>query len=77
MVEHLVQTEGPIYFSAIMERVARAHDFQRSGETVQKIIDSALGRHRYPCSKDIDLDVIWPKGAEISGTANASKACLF
>jgi hypothetical protein len=46
MVEHLVKTEGPIYFDVLVERVARAHGFRRSGETVQKVIDAALGRHR-------------------------------
>jgi very-short-patch-repair endonuclease len=65
MVEHLVQTEGPIYFDVLVDRVARAHGFQRSGETVQKIIASALGRHRYPSSKDLDREVIWPKEAVI------------
>ncbi|MGY3581970.1 very-short-patch-repair endonuclease [Bradyrhizobium sp. USDA 4341] len=61
MVEHLVQAEGPIYFDVLVERIARVHGFQRSGETVRQIIDAALGRHRYPCSKDVDRDVIWPK----------------
>jgi hypothetical protein len=65
MVEHLVQTEGPIYFDVLVDRVARAHGFQRSGETVQKTIASALGRQRYPRSKDLDREVIWPKEAII------------
>jgi hypothetical protein len=69
MVEHLVETEGPIYFDVLVERVARAHGFQRSGETVQKVIDAALGRHRYPCSKDVDRDVIWPTDATIEKIA--------
>jgi Protein of unknown function (DUF3320) len=69
MVEHLVETEGPIYFDVLVERVARAHGFQRSGETVQKVIDDALGRHRYPCSKDVDRDVIWPAHAIIEKIA--------
>jgi hypothetical protein len=61
MVEHQVQTEGPIYFDVIVERISRVHGFQRSGETVQRIIASALGRQRYPRSKDVDREVIWPK----------------
>ncbi|WP_292613267.1 DUF3320 domain-containing protein [Nitrobacter sp. 62-13] len=63
MVDQLVQCEGPIYFDVIVERIARAHGFQRSGETVQRIIKSALGRHRYPSSKDVDREVIWPREA--------------
>jgi very-short-patch-repair endonuclease len=69
MVEHLVETEGPIYFDVLVERVARAHGFLRSGETVQKVIDAALGRSRYPCSKDVDRDVIWPADAIIEKIA--------
>jgi hypothetical protein len=41
----------------------------RSGEIVQKTIDAALGRHRYPCSKDIDREVIWPRGASVEKIA--------
>jgi hypothetical protein len=46
----------------LVERLARAHGFQRSGETVQKVVKSALGRDRYPISRDGDRDVIWKSG---------------
>lgn len=43
MVDHVVEIEGPIYFDILVDRVARAHGFQRSGENVQKAIGAALG----------------------------------
>lgn len=38
MVDHVIEIEGPIYFDVLIERIARAHGFQRSGENVQRII---------------------------------------
>jgi len=35
----------------------------RSGETVQKIVTSSLGRDRFPTSKDGERQIIWPQGA--------------
>lgn len=61
MVDHVIEIEGPIYFDVLVERVARAHGFQRSGETVQKIVAAALGRRRFPSSHDGDREVVWPQ----------------
>jgi very-short-patch-repair endonuclease len=63
MVDHVVEVEGPIYFDVLVDRIARAHGFQRSGETVQKIIVAAVGRNRFPSSRDSDREIIWPKDA--------------
>jgi integrase len=35
-----------------VERIARAHGFQRSGEVVQKTVWAALGKGRFPSSRD-------------------------
>src|SRR5450631_4300553 len=48
MIDHVIAIEGPIYFDVLIDRISRAHGFQRSGETVQKIIRAALGRSRFP-----------------------------
>ena len=61
MLDHVVAAEGPIYFDVLIDRIARAHGFQRSGETVQRIIRAALGRHRFPATADGDREIIWPK----------------
>jgi very-short-patch-repair endonuclease len=62
MVNYVVKIEGPIYFNAL-DRIARAHGFMRSGETVQKIVASSLGRDRFPTSKDGERQIVWPQGA--------------
>jgi hypothetical protein len=64
MIDHVI--EGPIYFDVLIDRIARAHGFQRSGETVQKIIRAALGRTRFPATKDGDREIVWPQNV-VSG----------
>jgi hypothetical protein len=64
MVDHVIEIEGPIYFDVLIERIARAHGFQRSGENVQRIIRAALGRQRFPATRDGDREVIWPQNAK-------------
>lgn len=61
MIDHVIEIEGPIYFDVLIDRVARAHGFQRSGETVQRIIRAALGLDRFPTSRDGDREIIWPQ----------------
>ena len=65
MVDHVIALEAPIYFDVLVERIARAHGFQRSGEVVQKTVWSALGRGRFPSSRDGDRYIIWPPDAEV------------
>jgi hypothetical protein len=55
MIDHVIEIEGPIYFDVLIDRIARAHGFQRSGETVQK---TALGRSRFPGTKDGDREIV-------------------
>jgi very-short-patch-repair endonuclease len=66
MIDHVVAMEGPIFFDILIDRIARAHGFQRSGETMQKIIRSALGRNRFPTTAEGDREIIWPQGVEPS-----------
>jgi hypothetical protein len=63
MVDHVVETEGPIYFDVLVDRIARAHDFQRSGEVVQKVVGAALGRSRFTTTRDGDREIVWPSNA--------------
>ncbi|KRR22382.1 DUF3320 domain-containing protein [Bradyrhizobium retamae] len=63
MIDHVIEIEGPIYFDVLIDRIARAHGFQRSGETVQRIIRAALGRGRFPATRDGDREIIWPQNA--------------
>jgi hypothetical protein len=63
MIDHVIEIEGPIYFDVLIDRIARAHGFQRSGENVQRVIRSALGRGRFPTTRDGDREIIWPQDA--------------
>jgi hypothetical protein len=65
MVDHVISREAPIYFDVLVERIARAHGFQRSGEVVQRTVWAALGRGRFPSSRDGDRHLIWPADADI------------
>lgn len=69
MVDHVVDAEGPIYFDVIVDRIARAHGFMRSGETVQKIVASSLGRNRFPTTKEGERQVVWPQDATARDSA--------
>jgi hypothetical protein len=63
MIDHVIEIEGPIYFDVLIDRIARAHGFQCSGETVQRIIRAALGRGRYAATRDGGREIIWPQNA--------------
>jgi very-short-patch-repair endonuclease len=59
MVDHVVGCEGPVYFDVLVDRLARAHGFQRSGEQVRQIIGAALGRNRFVTTEDNDRVIVW------------------
>src|SRR5262249_3185671 len=66
MVDHVVEIEGPIYFDVPVDRIARAHGFQRSGEVVQKVVGAALGPSRFTTTRDGDREIVWPSKTKIS-----------
>jgi len=69
MVDHVIEVEAPIYFDVLVERIARAHGIQRSGENVQKVIAAALGRRRFPNSRDGNREIIWPLNSMVGPKA--------
>ena len=64
MVDHVISVEGPIYFDLLVDRISRAHSFQRAKQTIREIIRSALGRGRYPHTEDDGQQLIWPAEAD-------------
>jgi hypothetical protein len=62
MVEHVLKIEAPIYEDLLIERIARAHGFQRSGEKIQTIVSKAVHR-RFPKTDDDGRTVIWSESA--------------
>jgi very-short-patch-repair endonuclease len=60
MVDHVVETEGPIFFDVLVERISRAHGFQRAAEKIRGIVKAALGANRMPITKEGDREIVWP-----------------
>ena len=69
MTTLVIKTEGPIYEDVLVDRIARAHGFQRSGSNIYEIIMRAIDRD-FARSKEGDRIVIWPSemrmGAPVS-----------
>ena len=63
MVDHIVETEGPIYFDVLVDRISRAHGFQRAAERIRGIVRAALGSDRVPITKEDDREIVWPSVA--------------
>ena len=62
MIAHVLATEAPIYEDLLVDRIARAHGFQRSGSNIYQIISEMIGRE-HARSNDDDRVVIWSVGA--------------
>jgi very-short-patch-repair endonuclease len=63
MVDHVVEQEAPIYFDVLVDRISRAHGFQRAKDMIRGIIKAALAS-RYPITSEDDREIIWPLGAD-------------
>ena len=58
MVAHVLKHESPIYEDLLIERIARAHGFQRSGERIQRAVAKVIGR-KYRKTQDDGRTVVW------------------
>jgi hypothetical protein len=63
MIAQAVSTEAPIYEDLLVERIARAHGFQRSGNNIYEIVTSEIDG-KFARSKDDDRVVIWSNGTQ-------------
>lgn len=66
MVDFVVETEGPVFFDVVVDRVSRAHGFQRAKDLIRNTVKSALGVNRFQMTPDGEREIIWPKGVEAS-----------
>ena len=65
MVAHVISTEGPLYRSQLVTRIARAHGFQRNGPQIEKCVCEAI-ESRFPTTTEEDGRVVyWPEGAAL------------
>lgn len=61
MIEHVIDTEGPIHENVLIRRIARHHGFQRAGRQIRDIvINMAKSRHGRT-QEDVGL-FFWRKG---------------
>ena len=42
MVDHVVELEAPIYFDVLVDRISRAHGFQRAKDMIRGIVKVRL-----------------------------------
>jgi very-short-patch-repair endonuclease len=61
MVAHVLKHESPIYEDLLIERIARAHGFQRSGDRIQRAVAKVIGK-QYRRTKDDGRTVVWGDG---------------
>jgi hypothetical protein len=62
MIESAVGREAPIHEDVLVDRIARAHGFQRSGDRIQKAISRVLSR-KYPKTHEDGRAVIWAENS--------------
>lgn len=61
MIDHVIEAEAPLYFDVLVDRVSRAHGFQRAKDGIRGVVRQALGKGRYPSTTDGDREIVWPK----------------
>jgi len=59
MVAHVLACEAPIRDSLLVQRIARAHGFQRTGRIIrERVLAAAVLRHHLAAAPDGDF--VWP-----------------
>lgn len=63
MVADVIATEGPLYEEQLVQRIARAHGFQRAGAQIRDVVLAAVSSQVPRCGDD-DRTLYWPEGAD-------------
>jgi very-short-patch-repair endonuclease len=61
MIDHVIDTEGPIHENVLVRRIARHHGFQRAGRQIREIVIGIAKRRRGRTKEDVGL-FFWRKG---------------
>ncbi|MDJ0944542.1 MAG: DUF3320 domain-containing protein [Kiloniellales bacterium] len=61
MIDHVIDSEGPIHEDVLVRRIARHHGFQRSGRQIRESIVGLAKRRRGRTKENVGL-FFWPKG---------------
>ena len=60
----IIDAEGPVVFRLLSERIARSHEFARTGKKIKKIAWRACNRVRVTTRTPDEHVVFWPQGVE-------------
>lgn len=61
MIDHVIDTEGPIHEEVLVRRIARHHGFQRAGRQIRDIVIGIAKRRRGRTKENVGL-FFWRKG---------------
>ncbi len=61
MIDHVIDTEGPIHQEVLVRRIARHHGFRRAGRQIRDRVMSLANRRRGRTTESVGL-FFWPKG---------------
>jgi hypothetical protein len=59
LVAHVVETEAPIAEGILVQRIARAHGFQRSGRVIRDRVMDTVARHHHVVSDEAGQSFVW------------------
>jgi len=62
MIDHVIDTEGPIHEDILVRRIARHHGFQRAGRQIRDTVLTLAKLRREQTEEDVGL-FFWKKGA--------------
>ena len=61
MIDHVIDTEGPVHEDVLVRRIARHHGFQRAGRQIRDIVINMAKQRRGRSKEDVGL-FFWRKG---------------
>ncbi len=61
MIDHVIDTEGPIHEDVLVRRIARHHGFQRAGRQIRDIVINLAKKRRGRTEENVGL-FFWRKG---------------
>lgn len=73
MIDHVIDTEGPIHEDVLVRRIARHHGFKRAGRQIRDVVLTLARRRRGRKREQVGL-FFWPKGVVKVGQVPARYA---
>ena len=61
IADYIIGVEAPVFGDVVVTRIARMHDYLRTGNTIQKLVLSAVDG-RFPKTTEDGREVFWPVG---------------